>query len=216
MRLTVSQSVCFGVEPRLGLMTRYLLLFDSYGFVFMASPLWREDGSVYCICCWSSLAQSFLGSSSLGLATIFYCLRFETSLFVASYDSHGHGGGIRRISAATGPHSIISAWTTQKTQVTLLLPSEFIGSLTAAWQQAIHSSTESQFPLLHTGASLPSCCIESLWANRLKYVSGPFLSQFSVRCPTKVEWDSPLSVDFYAQKNYSLTSLFELKSEVGS
>jgi hypothetical protein len=26
---------------------------------------------------------------------IFYCLRFETSLFVASYDSQGHGGGIQ-------------------------------------------------------------------------------------------------------------------------
>jgi hypothetical protein len=24
-----------------------------------------------------------------------YCLRFETSLFVASYDSQGYGGGIR-------------------------------------------------------------------------------------------------------------------------
>jgi hypothetical protein len=31
----------------------------------------------------------------LGLATIFYCLTFETSLFVASCDSQGHGGGIR-------------------------------------------------------------------------------------------------------------------------
>jgi hypothetical protein len=31
----------------------------------------------------------------LGLETIFYCLRFETSLFVDSYYSHGHGGGIR-------------------------------------------------------------------------------------------------------------------------
>jgi hypothetical protein len=30
----------------------------------------------------------------VGLGTIFYCLRFETSLFVASYDSQGHGGGI--------------------------------------------------------------------------------------------------------------------------
>jgi hypothetical protein len=27
--------------------------------------------------------------------TIFYCLRIETSLFVASYDSQGYGGGIR-------------------------------------------------------------------------------------------------------------------------
>ena len=31
----------------------------------------------------------------MGLATVFYCLRFETSLFVASYDSQGHDGGIR-------------------------------------------------------------------------------------------------------------------------
>jgi hypothetical protein len=31
----------------------------------------------------------------LELETILYYLRFETSLFVASYDSQGHGGGIR-------------------------------------------------------------------------------------------------------------------------
>jgi hypothetical protein len=37
----------------------------------------------------------FFGPSPLGLATVFYCLRFETSLVVASYDSQGHGGGIR-------------------------------------------------------------------------------------------------------------------------
>jgi hypothetical protein len=39
----------------------------------------------------------FVGSESLGLVTIFYCLRFETSLFVASYDSQCHGGGIRTL-----------------------------------------------------------------------------------------------------------------------
>jgi hypothetical protein len=37
----------------------------------------------------------FLDPSPLGLVTVFYCLRLETSLFVASYDSQGHGGGIR-------------------------------------------------------------------------------------------------------------------------
>jgi hypothetical protein len=95
LRLTVSQSVSLGVEPYLGLMTRYLLLFDSYGPVFVGRPLWREDGSVFCICCWPLQAQSFSGPSPLGLATIFYFLRFETSLFVSSYDSQGHGGGIR-------------------------------------------------------------------------------------------------------------------------
>jgi hypothetical protein len=31
----------------------------------------------------------------MGLVTIIYCLRFETSLFVASYDSQGYGVGIR-------------------------------------------------------------------------------------------------------------------------
>jgi hypothetical protein len=28
-------------------------------------------------------------------ANIFYCLRFETFLFVTSYDSQGYGGGIQ-------------------------------------------------------------------------------------------------------------------------
>jgi hypothetical protein len=40
--LTVSQSVSLGVEPHLGLMTRYLLLYDSYGLVFVGHPLWWE------------------------------------------------------------------------------------------------------------------------------------------------------------------------------
>jgi hypothetical protein len=39
MRLTVSQSVSLGVEPHLELMTRYLLLFDNYGLVFVGRPL---------------------------------------------------------------------------------------------------------------------------------------------------------------------------------
>jgi hypothetical protein len=34
----------------------YLLLFDSYGLVSVRRPIWREDGSVFCICCWSSPA----------------------------------------------------------------------------------------------------------------------------------------------------------------
>jgi hypothetical protein len=35
---SVSQSVSLGVEPHLGLMTRYLLLFDSYGLVSCGAP----------------------------------------------------------------------------------------------------------------------------------------------------------------------------------
>jgi hypothetical protein len=95
LQLSVSQSVNLGVEPHLGLMTRYLLLFDSYGLVFVGRPFWGEDGSVFCTCCWLLPAQNFSGPSPSGLETIFYCLRFETYLFIASYDSQGHGGGIR-------------------------------------------------------------------------------------------------------------------------
>jgi hypothetical protein len=66
-----------GVRPHLGIMTRYLLLSDSYGIVVVGRPLWREDGSVFCICCWTSPAQSFSGLSPLDLATIFYSLFWD-------------------------------------------------------------------------------------------------------------------------------------------
>jgi hypothetical protein len=42
------QSVCLGVEPRPGLMTRYLFSLESYRPVHMGRPLWREVGSVIC------------------------------------------------------------------------------------------------------------------------------------------------------------------------
>jgi hypothetical protein len=38
LRLSVSQSLSLGVETHLGLMTRYLLLFDSYDLVFSGAP----------------------------------------------------------------------------------------------------------------------------------------------------------------------------------
>jgi hypothetical protein len=44
-------------------MTRYLLLFDSYGLVFVGRPLWREDGSVMLLALASAV---FLGSEALG------------------------------------------------------------------------------------------------------------------------------------------------------
>jgi hypothetical protein len=56
------------------------------------------------------------------IATIFYCLRFETSLFVASYESQGHGGGIRPHlhTGFCNWHYIASAPTTHKTVFLLL------------------------------------------------------------------------------------------------
>jgi hypothetical protein len=95
LRPTVSRPVCRGKSTHLGLTTRFLLLSDSCGFVDVGRSLWGEDVSVFYDCCWPPSAQSFLGPSAVGLATIFYYLRFVTSLFVASYDSQGCGGGIR-------------------------------------------------------------------------------------------------------------------------
>jgi hypothetical protein len=57
--------------------------------------LWREDGCVVYKCCWPSPAKSFSGPSLVELVTIVYCLRFETCLFVATYDSQSYAGGIR-------------------------------------------------------------------------------------------------------------------------
>jgi hypothetical protein len=49
LRLTVSQSVCLCVEPRLGLMTRYLGLFwMKVAVLSVWGALWREVGSVIC------------------------------------------------------------------------------------------------------------------------------------------------------------------------
>jgi hypothetical protein len=45
LRLTVIQSVSLGVEPCLGLMTRYQM-FDNYCPVHVVRPLCGEDGSV--------------------------------------------------------------------------------------------------------------------------------------------------------------------------
>jgi hypothetical protein len=43
LRLTVGQSVSLGVEPHLGLMIRYLLLFDSYDLVFVGRLLLQSQ-----------------------------------------------------------------------------------------------------------------------------------------------------------------------------
>jgi hypothetical protein len=49
-------------------------------------------------------------------SAIFFCLRFETSLFVTPYDSQGYGGG-----TATDSPYIASAPTIQKTSLPTIL-----------------------------------------------------------------------------------------------
>jgi hypothetical protein len=87
-RRSVRQSV-LEYSTHLGHRTRILLLSDSWWFVDVGRPLWREDWSVVYNSCWPSPVQTFSGPSPVVLVTLFYCLRFETSIFVASYDSQG-------------------------------------------------------------------------------------------------------------------------------
>jgi hypothetical protein len=104
-------------------MTRYFLLFDIYGLVCVGRLLWGEDGSVICICCWPMPAQPFLGPSPLdGTRDHILLSQTRDSLFVASYDSQGHGGGIRprlhtgsKFETTTGLDYIDAERTTQKT-----------------------------------------------------------------------------------------------------
>jgi hypothetical protein len=77
-----SASLSWYKAPIWGLRPDLYYMCDSYGPVLVGRPLWWEVGSVFYICCWPLPAQCF------------YCLTFETSLFVASYDLQGHGGGI--------------------------------------------------------------------------------------------------------------------------
>jgi hypothetical protein len=98
--------------PIWGLQPDLYYSYDNYGFFFVGRPLWREDGPDFYICCWPLPAQSFFVPSPLGLATIFYCLTFETSLFVASFDSQGHGGGIRSRLHMGSSHSCVTGFIT--------------------------------------------------------------------------------------------------------
>jgi hypothetical protein len=48
LRLTVSQSVCLGVEPTLAFVARYYVLSEGFCLVSMECSLWWEDGSAIC------------------------------------------------------------------------------------------------------------------------------------------------------------------------
>jgi hypothetical protein len=64
LRLTVGQSVSLGVEAHVGLMARYLLLFDNYGLVLLWGAFFDERRGMYMLLALASAV--FLGSESLG------------------------------------------------------------------------------------------------------------------------------------------------------
>jgi hypothetical protein len=80
---TVSCAVCLGIKHPFGAYGQIILFRQLRVCLCRALSLTRERVCVY-NCCWLSPAQSFSGPSPVELVTVFYSLRFETSLFVAS------------------------------------------------------------------------------------------------------------------------------------
>jgi hypothetical protein len=60
LQLTVSQSVSVGVEPHLRPMTRSLVLFDSYGLVFLWGALSDERAGLSFVRVIACISKSFV------------------------------------------------------------------------------------------------------------------------------------------------------------
>jgi hypothetical protein len=172
-RRSVVQSI-LELSTHLLLTTRFLLLSDSCGFVEVGHPLWREDGSVFYSCSWSSPAQTFSGPTPMGLVIILYCLRFETSLLVASYDSQGYGGGIRHNlhTGVTGTTYKISSRTAYKTP--FLYCSAIVASKFASlWSRYLASAVVWLIILRSLPSSRSTCHNICAVSGRPQSVRGP-------------------------------------------
>jgi hypothetical protein len=95
LRPTISRPVWLGFKHPTGAYDQIFITVRQFTGLLMLGGLSDERTGLSFTIAAGPRQRSFLGPSPVGLADIFYCLRFETSLFVASYESQGYGGGIR-------------------------------------------------------------------------------------------------------------------------
>jgi hypothetical protein len=94
LRPTVSRPICLGIKHQSGAYDNIFITVKTVAGLLMWGALSDDRTGLSFTIAAGPSQRSHSGPRPVGLATIFYCLRFETSLFVASYDSQGYGGGI--------------------------------------------------------------------------------------------------------------------------
>jgi hypothetical protein len=91
LRPTVSQPVCLGAKPHLGLKTTFLLLWDSWGLLIWGAHS-NEESVVY-NCCWSSPIQSFWNPSPAKLMILLSQIRESPTWRARSPSLHVYPAG---------------------------------------------------------------------------------------------------------------------------
>jgi hypothetical protein len=82
---TVSGPVCLGTKHHLGLMTRFLLLSDSCGFLDVGHSRWWEGRSAVCNCFWPLPVMNTHATTEELLGTLFYMWSVSYQRKVGNY-----------------------------------------------------------------------------------------------------------------------------------